>query len=53
MEDLLKFDDLHSKTVASREHTLAVTRDYISQPRISKLVFALVEFAIKYPHFSV
>lgn len=26
-----------SKTAASREHALAVSRDYISQPRLSKL----------------
>lgn len=25
-----------SKTAASREHALAVSRDYISQPRLSK-----------------
>ena len=30
--------DLTSKTVAARTNALAVTRDYISQPRISELL---------------
>jgi V-type H+-transporting ATPase subunit B len=33
--DLMDFEDLHTKTIAAREHALAVTRDYISQPRIT------------------
>lgn len=33
--DLMGFDDLQSKTAVAKEHALAVTRDYISQPRLS------------------
>ena len=40
--DLMDFEDLHTKTIAAREHALAVTRDYISQPRISELFAVLM-----------
>lgn len=33
--DLMAFDDLQLRTAVAKEHALAVTRDYISQPRLS------------------
>ena len=32
---MMSFDDLQSETAVAKEHALAVTRDYISQPRLS------------------
>ena len=34
--DLMQMNDGMDKIAASREHALAMTRDYISQPRLSK-----------------
>ena len=38
--DLMQMTDM-DKIAASREHALAMTRDYISQPRLSEWMSAL------------